>query len=136
MSLFDRLRAGRDTSIQRHVDLALAPEPERGNLLAAAQRRTWAAEDATRAMAIQMGAALERLRLATAAHDQVLAENVQLRDQVRELGTEVVALRYLRERAQVPRGTDRRCATCHDPMPFGVAHYCARSAEYREEAAA
>lgn len=138
--LFARLRARRDASIQRHVDRALAPipapEPERTWLFTAAQERTRRAEDATRAMSTHLDAALNRAKANAHTRDLALAANVELERRVRELGQEVVALRHLLERAQAPRGTDRRCSECHNPMPWGTAHYCLRQTEPREDVAA
>lgn len=102
-----------------------------------AQQRIYTADDSTRAMSTRLDAALDRARLATTARNQALAINAQLTDRVRELGHEVAALRVLLERAQAPRPAVQYCCPeCHDPMPFGMAHYCGKTSTYTEGTAA
>lgn len=132
MSLFDRLR--QPTPIR----LSSPPPPavDLAAQLEAAQQRTYAAEDATRAMQIRLAATIRREQDAGAALGRALIEMESIRDQARQLGSEVAALRTLLVRAQAPRGTDRLCPECHNPMSFGMAHYCPRTSEYTEGVAA
>lgn len=131
MSLFDRLRQQtpvRLSSPPPAVDLAAQ--------LSAAQQRTYAAEDATRAMQIRLAATSRREQDATAELGRALIEMESIRDQARQLGSEVAALRTLLVRAQAPRGADRLCPECHNPMSVGMAHHCPRKSEYTEGVAA
>lgn len=89
---------------------------------AEALRRTWAAEDDARQMT-------NRATLAE-------AHAVYLTKRLRELTREIAILRQ--HPFLTTAGTDpgRLCPDCHDPMPFGIAHYCGRNSTYREETAA
>lgn len=135
MSLLSRLRNNQPTTIRlTPADPSPAPVDLRPQL-EHAQQRAYAAEDATRAMQTRLDAAIAGRRAALVAQVDAEGRAHQLTDRVRELGSEVAALRVLLERAQAPRGEARLCTVCHDPMPTGFAHHCRRTSEYREDAA-
>lgn len=136
MSLFERFRSNRQEAVAFSRPATAAPAtPPPGDpvtvraYLEAAQRRTVAAEDATRKMSA-------RLASAKADRASAVANATQLRSQVRDLDAEVTTLRRLLADEKAKRGADRRCATCHEPMPWGTSHFCSRRSEYIEEKAA
>lgn len=119
------------------------PAMDHINNLESWQHRTYTAEDATRAMATRLDAAVRREQTATADLAKVTADRDGFRDQARHLGAEVAALRHLLDRAQTlarsltPRGQyPQLCPVCHDPMPVGMDHHCPRTSTYTEEVAA
>lgn len=132
MSLFARLRSSSQNPIKLAgtkgpaADVTIGHPTDHSWQAEELHRRTWAAEDAARAMAT-------RITTAEAERDQAAAEAAHLTSRVAELVREVALLQQQLLQAQGPRRGDRLCPACHDPMPFGVAHYCARNSTYREE---